>query len=221
MVVVITGASAGIGKATAERLARNGASVVITARRTELLAENRDAYVGAVRAEKRTFTREVRVSTPRSTLQGATELVKHLEAQGVHAELSLSGDRSLLGKAEDGARHLRLIVDQEVSRWQKAEVELFLHRTLGQDRRLIPVLTAGTEPHRLPGYVGNLRYLRFGLSRGPAEVARGLVEQLTGVSGLVDTGDVDLVTLMRQVTDARLRPLLWELVDELVRALNA
>ena len=39
MVVVITGASAGIGRATAERLARNGASVVITARRAELLEE--------------------------------------------------------------------------------------------------------------------------------------------------------------------------------------
>src|SRR4029453_16515494 len=39
MVVVITGASAGIGRVTAERLARNGAAVVITARRAERLNE--------------------------------------------------------------------------------------------------------------------------------------------------------------------------------------
>jgi short-subunit dehydrogenase len=39
MIAVITGGSAGIGRATAERLARNGASVVITARRAEPLAE--------------------------------------------------------------------------------------------------------------------------------------------------------------------------------------
>ena len=39
MVVVITGASSGIGRVTAERLARNGASVVLTARRAELLDE--------------------------------------------------------------------------------------------------------------------------------------------------------------------------------------
>lgn len=189
--------------------------------RTELLAQNRDAYVAAVRTEKRTFTREVRVSTPRSTLDIANEVVRYLNTQGIHAGLSLSGDRSLLGRTEDGARHLCLIVDQEVSRWQEAEVELFLHRTLGQDRRLIPVLTAGTEPNRLPGYVGNLRYLRLGPSRGPAEVARGLVEQLTGVSGLVDSGDIDLAGLLQQVIGAQLRPLLWELVDELVSALTA
>lgn len=36
-VVIVTGASAGIGKATAELLAQGGASVVITARRTERL----------------------------------------------------------------------------------------------------------------------------------------------------------------------------------------
>jgi len=42
MVVVITGASAGIGRATAERLARKGAAVVITARRAELLVEVAD-----------------------------------------------------------------------------------------------------------------------------------------------------------------------------------
>src|SRR5262245_38438212 len=39
MVVIITGASSGIGRATAERLARGGAAVVITARRADLLSE--------------------------------------------------------------------------------------------------------------------------------------------------------------------------------------
>jgi short-subunit dehydrogenase len=47
VVVVITGASAGIGRATAERLARNGASVVVTARRAELLQDVTDGITKA------------------------------------------------------------------------------------------------------------------------------------------------------------------------------
>jgi MinD-like ATPase involved in chromosome partitioning or flagellar assembly len=187
--------------------------------RTDLLAENRDAYVAAARSGNREFVHDVRVSTRRSTLDLADELISELGELGVRAERSLSGDRSLLGKSKDNARHLCLIVDGEVSRWQSAEVELFLHRTLGQDRRVIPVLTQDAQPNELPGYVGNLRYVRFGPSRGPAEVARGLADQLNGVTTPIDTGEVDLVGILWQAARALLRAPLWELVDEIVHAL--
>jgi MinD-like ATPase involved in chromosome partitioning or flagellar assembly len=185
--------------------------------RTDLLAENRDAYVAAVHRDHREFTYDVRVSTPRSTLTFANELIEELGALGVRAALSLSGDRSLLTRAEDNARHLCLIVDGKATRWQSSQVELFLHRTIGQDRRVIPVLTAAAEPNALPGHVGNLRYLRLGPSRGPAEVARGLASQLNGGTTLVDTGEVDLV----EVGHGRLPPPLWGLVDDVVSALQA
>jgi hypothetical protein len=190
--------------------------------RTDLLAENRDAYVAAVRASRREFTHDLRVSIPRPAVGTANELVAELKKRDVDAVKSLSGDRSLLARAEDDARHLCLIVDGKVSRWQAAEVELFLHRTLGQDRRVIPILTAGTDPSSLPGYVGNLRYLRLSGSRGPAEVARDLVGQLKGFTPLVDADDdLDLPALLEQARGARLRSSRWDLVDELVTALQA
>ncbi|MGW4133576.1 CATRA system-associated protein [Amycolatopsis japonica] len=188
--------------------------------RTDLLAENRDAYVAAVRAEKRTFSHDVRVSTTRPTMYLAEELMKYLVELGVRPVLSLSGERSLLEKTADDAKHLCLIVDREVSRWQSAEVELFLHRTLGQDRRVVPVLTKGTEPNSLPGYVGNLRHLQFGPSRGPMEIAQNLVDQLRGTTALVEPGDLDVAGVLRQTAHARLRPLMWGFVDEIVAELQ-
>ncbi|QWF83016.1 CATRA system-associated protein [Amycolatopsis sp. CA-230715] len=187
--------------------------------RTDLLAENRDAYVAAARTANRDFAYDLRVSTPRSTLDFAESLIADLAQRGVRVVKSMSGDRSFLDKVEDDARHLCLVVDRKVSRWQSAEVELFLHRTLGQDRRVIPVLTADAEPNALPGYVGNLRYLRLGPSQGPSEVALGLVDQLNGDVSLVDVGEVDPVGVLRQAISAWLRPLMWELVDETVREL--
>ncbi|MEV6824660.1 CATRA system-associated protein [Amycolatopsis sp. NPDC051102] len=190
--------------------------------RTDLLAENRDAYVASVRSSRREFKHELRVSIPRTSVRTANELVAELEKRDVRVVKSLSGDRSLLARAEDDARHLCLVVDGKVSRWQAAEVELFLHRTLGQDRRVIPILTAGTEASSLPGYVGNLRYLRLSGSRGPAEVARDLVGQLNGFIPLVDADDdLDLPALLGQARESRLRPSRWDLVDELVTALQA
>ncbi|MEU0529907.1 CATRA system-associated protein [Amycolatopsis tolypomycina] len=186
--------------------------------RTDLLAENRDAYVAAVRASRQEFKHELRVSIPRAAFGPAGDLVEELKKLDVRVVKSLSGDRSLLARAEDDARHLCLIVDGKVSRWQSAEVELFLHRTLGQDRRVIPILTQGTEAAGLPGYVGNLRYLRLG-ARGPAGVARDLVAQLRGQSPLVDA--VDVAEVLHQARGARLRPSRWDLVDELVEGLRA
>ncbi|CAM3803249.1 CATRA system-associated protein [Kibdelosporangium persicum] len=183
--------------------------------RTDLLAENRDAYVAAARATKRQFVHDLRVSTPRSTLKLANELIAELGALGVRAERSLSGDRSLLTKLEDDARHLCLVIDGKVSRWQTAEVDLFLHRTLGQERRIIPVLTADADPNALPGHVGNLRYVKFSRSDGPAEVARGLAKQ---INGSAPRGG-DLLDTLRRVAGASLPPPLWEIVDEIVRAL--
>lgn len=189
--------------------------------RTDLLAENRDAYVASARGGNRTYTHDVRVSTPRSTLDTATELKKELDQLGVRAELSLSGDRSLLARAEDDARHLCLIVDGKVSRWQSAEVELFLHRTLGQDRRLIPVLSQGTRPGALPGYVGNLRFLRFGPAHGPAEVATDLANQLNGGTTVTDP---DFADIQRDAADTLLTSSpedIGERIERVVRAFDA
>jgi hypothetical protein len=88
---------------------------------------------------------------------------------------------------------------------------------------VIPVLTAGTDAAGLPGYVGNLRYLRLSGSRGPAEVARELVGPLKGFTSLVDAADddLDLAAVLGQARGSRLRPSRWDLVDELVLALQS
>ncbi|HET6705295.1 KGGVGR-motif variant AAA ATPase [Amycolatopsis sp.] len=186
--------------------------------RTDLLAENRDAYVAAVRASNRKFKHELRVSIPRTLVQPGGELIVELGKLGVRAVKSLSGDQSLLERTEDDARHLCLLVDGKVSRWQQAEVELFLQRSFGQDRRVIPILTQGTEAAGLPGYVGNLRYLRLG-ARGPAGVAQDLVARLKGGTPPAAT-DADLPALLARVRASRLRPSRWDLVGELLTDLQ-
>ncbi|PPK60996.1 CobQ/CobB/MinD/ParA family nucleotide binding protein [Actinokineospora auranticolor] len=187
--------------------------------RTPLLAENRDAYVAAVRDRKHEFSHDIKISTPRSTLDVAGELIDTLGGLGLRTERSLSGDRDLLVRATDNARHLCLIVDGTLTRWQVAEVERFIHRTVGQDRRVIPVLTARTDPTALPGFVGNLRHLRLGPTRRPADVARELADQVRGARPLVHDS-VDLVDLLLRTAKASLPAHWWELVDELVRELQ-
>ncbi len=193
--------------------------------RSDLLADNRDAYVAAARGLRSDFEVDVLVSTPRSTLDPATALVRELRALGVRAESSLSGDLDFLGRAQDSARHLCLVIDDQVSRWQTAEAEWFLRRTLAaDDRRLFPVLTSGTNPARLPGFLRNLRYVELTARVGPRHVARKLHTELAG-SGSVPPLDasqvyVDAATTLEQTRAARLPYTGWHLVERILRTME-
>lgn len=122
----------------------------------------------------------------------------------------------MLSTSDDDARHLCLIVDGEVSRWQSAEIEQFLRRSLGQDRRVIPVLTRDTPASVLSGSVGNLRYLRIGTLTDDLEIARDLADQLNGGAD----SDADLRRLLSEIADVTLRPLMWDLVGDILRDLR-
>jgi cellulose biosynthesis protein BcsQ len=147
--------------------------------RSDLLADNRDAYVAAAQGQARTFELDILVSSTRSAERMATELVNALEKYGVRAKRSLSGDIDFLGTKRDTARHLCLLIDEKVSRWQTAEAEWFLRRTLvAEDRRLFPVLTPLTNATSLPGFLRNIRRLEISISSGPDLVARQLCDEI-------------------------------------------
>jgi len=152
--------------------------------RTDVLADNRDAYVAAARGRRREFDLDLLVSSPRA-LEGATmELIAELHALSVRAERSVSGDPEFLDQPDEPAEHLCLVVDDEVSRWQLTEAERFLRHTLGPDggrRQLFCVLTRGTRRELLPGFLRNLRHLELEPVAGPVRVARELHDLITGV----------------------------------------
>lgn len=157
-----------------------GAVVAHRFDRTDLLADNRDAYVAAARGQAQDFELDILVSSPRTAQDVATRLVDELRRQGIRANTSLSGDLDLLGRARDTARHLCLVIDENVSRWQFAEAEWFLRRTLvAGDRRLFPVLTRSTDPAALPGFLRNIRRMELGDGVTPREIASDLRAELT------------------------------------------
>lgn len=189
--------------------------------RSDLLADNRDAYVTAAQGQTRDFAVDILVSTPRSTLDPATALVRELRALGVRAESSLSGDVDFLTNPQDAARHLCLVIDGQVSRWQTAEAEWFLRRTLAADtdRRLFPVLTSATDPRALPGFLRNLRHLEL----GPRirDVASALHAELAG-NEPVAAGQVyiDAAMILEQARTALLSYTGWHAVERTVRAMD-
>lgn len=196
--------------------------------RTDLLADNRDAYVAAAHGQAHDFGLDILVSSPRSAQRVATELVEELRGLGVRAERSLSGDLDFLGRARDTARHLCLIIDDRVSRWQTAEAEWFLRRTLASDgdRRLFPVLTRTTNAMLLPGFLRNLRRVELGAGVFPREVAKVLHAELAG-TGSVPEADTsgqayaDAVTALQQASVGTLHYEGWFLVEQTLRAMSS
>lgn len=192
--------------------------------RSDLLADNRDAFVTAAQGQTRDFPVDLLVSTPRSTLDPATALVRELRALGVRAESSLSGDVDFLGRSQDSARHLCLVIDGQVSRWQTAEAEWFLRRTLAgdTDRRLFPVLTKATDPVRLPGFLRNLRYLEL-RAADIRQVAARLHAELTGVPVSMAHPSqvyVDAAATLEQARVSLLPYTGWHAVERIVRAME-
>jgi MinD-like ATPase involved in chromosome partitioning or flagellar assembly len=169
--------------------------------RSDLLADNRDAYVASAQGQSRSFDLDVLVSSPRSAERVATELVTALEKIGIRAKRSLSGDIDFLGKTRDTARHLCLVIDEKVSRWQTAEAEWFLRRTLvAEDRRLFPVLTPLTNAAALPGFLRNIRRLELNAGLTPIQVAEQLRNELTdtSVSKVDDRRVLDIIEWARE-----------------------
>ncbi|HUQ57232.1 tyrosine-protein kinase family protein [Lentzea sp.] len=143
--------------------------------RTDVLEDNRDAYVAAARNHHRDFDLDVLVSGPRTLQKATEELVAQLNALGVRAERSVSGDPEILERAGVPAEHLCLLVDGEASRWQITEAERFLRHAIGPEgdqRQLFCVLSKNTDRDKLPGFLRNLRHLELGSQ--PELVARQL-----------------------------------------------
>jgi MinD-like ATPase involved in chromosome partitioning or flagellar assembly len=193
--------------------------------RTDLLADNRDAYVAAARAPERGFELDILVSSPRSAQSAATEIVTELRALGARAEPSWSADPGFLTKTLDATRHLCLVVDDQVSRWQQAEAEQFLRHTLaaGEDRRLIPVLTASADPALLPAFLRNFQYLQLGAGTRPRDVAGVLFAQLPG-NGSAPRADhrlyADASAALNRVRETKLHATRWYWVEQAVEVIG-
>lgn len=187
--------------------------------RTDLLSDNRDAYVAAAKTPRRPFTVDVRVSAPRSLKVRASELVIELRRLGLNAERSLSGAPELLNESPGSGRHLCLLIDGQASRWQVAEAEQFMRHALAGDgdRRLFPVLTRTAEPGQLPGFLRHLQFRQLGPRTSIRDVARW-------IRGQMDNEKTehriyrDATLVVRQLPELLNRPR-WELVEQTVLAM--
>ncbi|HIW62272.1 MAG TPA: SDR family oxidoreductase [Candidatus Stackebrandtia excrementipullorum] len=122
-IAVVTGASSGIGYATAERLAAEGFTVVATARRTERITELADRIGGVA------VTCDVTVDADVAAL--------------VSAVTALDGDVKLLVNNAGGAIGLEPVSRADVADWQRM-YDINVLGTLRVTKGLLPALTAAS-----------------------------------------------------------------------------
>ncbi|MCP2242744.1 KGGVGR-motif variant AAA ATPase [Lentzea aerocolonigenes] len=194
--------------------------------RTDLLADNRDAYVAAARSRRRKFDLDLLVSSPRKQWRTGTELITELRLLGLKADRSVSGDPEILDQAGDAAEHLCLVVAGELSRWQLTEAERFVRRTLGPDgaqRQMFCLLTRGTDRELLPGFLRNLRHLDFDPGVRPVRVARELHDLIKATPAPEAEPDQealrDAEAALRELPDQLPYPGRFVLVEETVRGM--
>ncbi|MFC3897618.1 KGGVGR-motif variant AAA ATPase [Lentzea rhizosphaerae] len=194
--------------------------------RTDLLADNRDAYVAAARSRRRKFDLDLLVSSPRKQWRTGTELITELRLLGIKADRSVSGDPEILDQAGDAAEHLCLVVAGELSRWQLTEAERFVRRTLGPDgaqRQMFCLLTRGTDRELLPGFLRNLRHLEFDPGVRPVRVARELHDLIKATPAPEAEPDQealrDAETALRELPDQLPYPGRFVLVEDTVRGM--
>lgn len=191
--------------------------------RTDLLADNRDAYVASARTHRRAYDLDLLVSSPRPALEIATGLIDELKALGLRVDRSLSGDPEFLAQAREPARHLCLVVDDEVTRWQATEAERFLRHALDgeDDRQLFCVLTRNTDREALPAFLRNLRHFEFGAGVRTRDVAQRLYDLITDAPP--SHSDTDLSTLrdaaraLREVPREAAHRGRWSLIAQTTR----
>jgi len=194
--------------------------------RTDLLADNRDAYVAAARSRRRKFDLDLMVSSPRTLWRTSTELITELRLLGVKVDRSVSGDPGILDQPGDPAEHLCLVIDGGLSRWQLTEAERFARRALGPDgvqRQMFCLVTRGTNRDLLPGFLRNLQHLEFDQSLRPVRVARKLHDLISATPAPETEPDHealrDAEAALREVPARVPYPARIALVEEAVRGL--
>ncbi|MDS0133242.1 MULTISPECIES: CATRA system-associated protein [unclassified Amycolatopsis] len=190
--------------------------------RTDLLADNRDAYVAAARTQRQSYDLDLLVSVPRPEPKVATDLIQGLGELGLRVDRSQSGDPEFLEQTGNPAKHLCLVVDGWVSRWQAMEAERFLRHTLDADtgRQLFCVLTRATDPDRMPAFLRNLRLFHLDANTRPRQVARQLHEIVTDSAPSRPDSDQaalqDAVAALRKVPAEAGHRGRWSLVQQTV-----
>ena len=129
-VALVTGASSGIGEATAEALASCAAKVVVTARRREKL----DALVSRIAsAGREAFALSADLSTP----EGAAQIVKDAEAR--HGRLDI-----LVNNA--GVMYLEPTAEADLGRWRHM-LELNVLGLIAASQAALPGMRARRDGH--------------------------------------------------------------------------